>query len=199
MYIFVFYWSAAMKSAHAYSAHVDHHDAADIPFGFIFATFMASMMLGSFVFTYLSSISSTSSRASSVREFFSPSMLVALANAGAAASILVTVLLRSEALTFWAFCFFETCIGIYFPAIGAQRAMVVDDGVRANIYGVLRIPLNIFVVAALTTTIEGDAHRDIVFVCCAGLLFMSCLASIYFLKEDRTIDRNCETADERLE
>jgi hypothetical protein len=200
MYIFVFYWSAAMKSAHAYSTHLeDYHEAANIPFGIIFATFMASMMLGSLVFTCVSSVSSASSRASSMREFVPLSVLVAFANAGAATSLVITVLLRSEALTFWAFCLFETCTGIYFPAIGAQRALVVNDGIRAKIYGVLRIPLNIFVVGALTTTIEGDAHRDMVFVCCAGLLLMSCLVSIYFLKEEETIDMDCEIAGERLE
>jgi hypothetical protein len=87
MYIFVFFWSAAMKSAHAYSANlVDQHETANIPFGIIFATFMASMMLGSLAFTYLSSSLLASSRLASLREFVSPSTLVALANAGAAAS-----------------------------------------------------------------------------------------------------------------
>jgi hypothetical protein len=199
MYIFVFYWSAAMKSAHANSTHTaDNRAAAEIPFGIIFATFMASMMLGSLGFTYISSTWSTLSRFSSIREFLSLSVLVALANAGAAVSLVVTVL-RNEALTFWAFCFFEICTGIYFPSIGAKRAMVVDDGVRAKIYGVLRIPLNIFVVVALTTTVEGDANRDFVFMCCAGLLLLSSLASIYFLKEEKTIETNSDAADDRLE
>lgn len=199
MYIFVFYWSAAMKSAHAYSANlVDQHEAANIPFGLIFAAFMASMMLGSLIFTYLSSSLSASSRLSSIREFVSPSTLVAFANAGAAASLIFAVLIRTETLTFWAFCFFEACTGIYFPAMGAQRAMIVDDGVRAKIYGILRIPLNIFVVVALTTTKEGDVHRDIVFLCCAGLLVLSSLVSVYILREGHT-DSASISCEERQE
>jgi hypothetical protein len=162
MYIFVFYWSAAMKSAHANSTHTaDNRAAAEIPFGIIFATFMASMMLGSLGFTYISSTWSTLSRFSSIREFLSLSVLVALANAGAAVSLVVTVL-RNEALTFWAFCFFEIC----------------------------------------TTTVEGDANRDFVFMCCAGLLLLSSLASIYFLKEEKTIETDSDlsdAADDRLE
>jgi hypothetical protein len=192
MYIFVFYWSAAMKSAHAFSTHaVDGHNAANIPFGVIFATFMASMMLGSLGFTYISS-ASTFSRFPSIREVLSPSMLVALASAGASTSLLITVLQRNESLTFWSFCLLETCTGIYYPSIGAQRAMVVDDGVRAKIYGVLRIPLNIFVVVALTTTIEGDAHRDQVFICCSALLLLSSLTSIYSLGDEKTVDPSSE-------
>ena len=75
--------------------------------------------------------------------------------------------------------------------------MVVDDGVRAKIYGVLRIPLNIFVVVALTTTIEGDAHRDQVFICCSGLLLLSSLTSIYILGDEKTVDPSSEV--ERVE
>lgn len=187
-----------MKSAHALSMHVtDNHDAADIPFGVIFATFMAAMMLGSLGFTYASSASS-SSRLSSITKFLTPSKLLTLASAGASISLLLTVMLKNEPITFWAFCFFEACIGIYFPSIGAQRAMIVDDGVRAKIYGILRIPLNIFVVVALTTTVEGDAHRDRVFMFCGGLLLLASFASAYFLEDGKPVDINHEDADERL-
>ena len=113
-------------------------------------------------------------------------MLVALASGGGLASLLVAALQRIESLTFWAFCFFEACIGVYFPSMGAQWAMVIDDGARAEIYNILRIPLNIFAVVALTTTIEGDSHRDQVFVCCAGLLLLSSLILAYWLKEEQS-------------
>lgn len=197
MYIFVFYWSAALKSAHAHSANlVDAHVSANIPFGVIFATFMASMMLGSLGFTYILSVS-TSPQLSSIREHLSPSMLVTVAIGGGSISLLVTVLQRNESLTFWAFCIFEACIGIYIPSMSARRAAVVDDGDRAKIYGILRIPLNIFVVVALTTTTEGDAHRDQVFVCCAGLLLLSSLASAYWLKEDQ-IDLTSAVSSDRV-
>ena len=36
-----------------------------------------------------------------------------------------------------------------------QKGKVVDDGVRANVYGLMRVPLNIFVVLVLSTTREG--------------------------------------------
>ena len=77
--------------------------------------------------------------------------------------------------------------------------MIVDDGVRAKIYGFLRIPLNIFVVVALTTTLEGDAHRDRVFVFCGGLLLLASLAAGYFLEDHKPVDMNFEDMGERLE
>jgi MFS transporter, MFS domain-containing protein family, molybdate-anion transporter len=199
MYIFVFYWSAAMKSAHALSIHVtDESNAANIPFGVIFATFMAAMMLGSLGFTY-ASFTSSSSRFSSITGILTPSTLLTLAIAGASISVLLTVLLRDESITFWAFYLFEACVGIYFPSMSTQRAAIVDDGVRAKIYGILRIPLNIFVVVALTTTVEGDAHRDRVFVFCGGLLLLASLAAVFFLADEKPEEANWVEEDERLE
>lgn len=54
------------------------------------------------------------------------------------------------------FCVFEACVGMYFPAMGYQKGKVVDDGNRAHIYGLLRIPFNIFVVVGLSLTREGE-------------------------------------------
>src|ERR1700722_1627473 len=149
MYIFVFYWSAAMESAHSLSMHsTDDEDPTHIPFGVIFATFMASMMLGSLAFSHASS-----KALSSISKSLTPSLLLTIAIAGASSSLLLAVLIKNESVNFWCFCFFEACIGIYFPSMGAQKGRIVDDGVRAKIYGIMRIPLNIFVVVALTTTV----------------------------------------------
>jgi MFS transporter, MFS domain-containing protein family, molybdate-anion transporter len=67
--------------------------------------------------------------------------------------------------------------------MGAQKGRIVDDGVRANIYGVLRIPLNIFVVVAPTTTTEGGEHRDRVFVFCGGLLLAASVGAGWLLED----------------
>lgn len=36
-----------------------------------------------------------------------------------------------------------------------QKGKIVDDSVRANVYGLMRVPLNCFVVLVLSTTREG--------------------------------------------
>jgi MFS transporter, MFS domain-containing protein family, molybdate-anion transporter len=66
-----------------------------------------------------------------------------------------------------------------------QKGKIVEDGVRANVYGLMRIPLNVFVVLVLSTTKEGwysstrfgimltdtgVRHRDLVFTSCSALL-----------------------------
>lgn len=96
-------------------------------------------------------------------------------------------LCKDERLTFWCFCLFEVCCGMYFPLMALQRGQIIEDSVRARLYGWMRIPLNVFVVICLATTKEGMyipevetptsltatigfEHRDFVFTICAGLL-----------------------------
>jgi MFS family permease len=161
MYLFVFFWSAAMKSVHARAliAASDFVTSASIlPFGLIFATFMASMMLGSLGFSAASSYASKSTVqfVSGVKSIFSSASMLVFAIGTASSALLLTVLIKDEKITFWLFCLFEACIGIYFPSMAYQKGRIVDDGVRAKVYGILRIPLNCFVVAALSLTKEGE-------------------------------------------
>jgi len=83
--------------------------------------------------------------------------------------------------------------------MGAQKGRIVDDGVRANIYGVLRIPLNVFVVVALTTTVEGDEHRDKVFIFCGGLLLGASLCAGWWLEDGEEERSELKDAEERVE
>jgi len=57
--------------------------------------------------------------------------------------------------------------------MAAQKERIVDDGVRANIYGILKIPLNLFVVVGLSLTQEGEHHRDVVFMTCGSVMLLS--------------------------
>jgi hypothetical protein len=63
---------------------------------------------------------------------------------------------RDERITLWCFCIFELCCGAYYPVMASLKGKLVDDGLRASVYGMLRIPLNVFVVLALSTTKEGE-------------------------------------------
>jgi hypothetical protein len=42
--------------------------------------------------------------------------------------------------------------------MASLKGKLVDDGLRASVYGMLRIPLNVFVVLALSTTKEGELN-----------------------------------------
>ncbi|PQE26889.1 major facilitator superfamily transporter protein [Rutstroemia sp. NJR-2017a BVV2] len=154
MYLFVFFWTPALKSTQSPAA-------PSLPLGMIFASFMASVMLGSLLFTHLSPLLATK---------LPPSRLLTIIFSTASITLLIPLLTKSEPLTFLAFCVFEGMVGMYFPSIGYLKGKVVEDGVRARVYGVLRIPLNIFVVVSLALVKEGEAYRRGVFLACGGLL-----------------------------
>lgn len=107
---------------------------------------MGAMMLGSMLFTTI--MSSTSNWLTS------RDLLQTVVTLGSV-SLLFTIFLRNEYATFWCFCLFEACVGMYFPSMGYQKGKVIDDGNRAYLYGLLRIPYNVFVVITLSLTREG--------------------------------------------
>ncbi|PMD29534.1 DUF791-domain-containing protein [Hyaloscypha variabilis F] len=155
MYIFIFFKFPALKLSHKLSGLTD-----DLPFGLIFAILMCSMMLGSLLYKYI---------LSHHPHITSTRLLISVLSV-AAASFFLPVLWRDERVTMWCFCVFEICCGVYFPLMAYQKGKIVEDGVRANVYGLMRIPLNVFVVLVLSTTREGVRHRDLVFTSCSALL-----------------------------
>ena len=160
MYLFVFFWTPALKAAQT------PHGAAplpNLPLGMIFACFMGSVMLGSLAFNILVS----------KYQLISHARLLTIVFATASMSLLVPVLRRGEAVTFWSFCVFEACVGMYFPSVAYLKGRIVDDGIRARVYAMLRIPLNVFVVLALSLIKEGPEYRNLVFMTCGGLLVVT--------------------------
>lgn len=103
-------------------------------------------------------------------QLISHSRLLTIIFATASSSLLITVIVQNEAMNFWSFCVFEACVGMYWPSVGYLKGRFVEDGVRARVYGMLRIPLNVFVVIALSFIKEGPEYRNLVFLGCSGML-----------------------------
>jgi len=144
MYLWIFFKFPALKLAHQLAGK-----DTMLPFGIIFAGLMCAMMVGSLLFTYNASRSTSGWVIPSSR-------LLMITLTVASACFLVPVFVRNEAITFWCFCIFEVCCGIYYPSIAQQKEKVVEDGVRAKIYSIFRVPLNIFVVIGLSLTKDGE-------------------------------------------
>ncbi|GAB1737304.1 hypothetical protein NU219Hw_g1230t1 [Hortaea werneckii] len=169
MYLFVFFWSPALKAARASSASargISLEDGGEnvpgLPFGLIFASFMSAMMLGSMATSAMNLNLKTSSR------------LTLHTVALAAIALIIPVLAKSsETGVFWAFALFEICVGMYFPAMSKLKSEVVEERVRGKVYGMMRVPLNLFVVLALGSTKEGDAYRDTMFRTAGTLLLIA--------------------------
>jgi hypothetical protein len=142
---------------------------------------MCSMMLGSMLYNNITTTSST----------FPAKRVLMGTLVVASACFFVPGHFRDERLTLW--CFFELCCGVYYPVMASIKGKLIDDSSRASVYTVLRIPLNAFVVLALSTTKEGkqiicpgicivsrlifsgESHRDAVFTTCSGLLLVAAL------------------------
>ncbi|KAK8061387.1 hypothetical protein PG994_007753 [Apiospora phragmitis] len=163
MYLFIFFWSAALKSARSQSGSTDE----DLPYGLIFSSFMCAMMTGSAIFTLQTSTKTVQSTASTL-------MTVTLV---VASCLSLAAMLQHERLLFWALCLLEGCIGAYFPSMAHLKSELIEDGIRGRVYSILRFPLNVFVVVAHSLDVEGDAHRNHVFLTCASLLLVAFLVS----------------------
>ncbi|SPO02678.1 related to major facilitator superfamily domain-containing protein 5 [Cephalotrichum gorgonifer] len=162
MYLFVFSWAPALEAAHDPAA-------GPLPYGTIFASFMAAMMASSLLFTRLAPAGHGTVLSGLL--VASAGVFYALSRSGSAPG--------SEQATFWLFCAFEACVGVYWPCVGVLRGKAVDDAVRAQVYGIMRIPLNVFVVVSLLKTGgSGGEQYAGVFGTCAGLLLVAALGLV---------------------
>lgn len=153
MYLFVVFWAPTIKSV--------QKSAGELPYGYIFSSFMASSMAAALIFNIVMQ----------KRPFKYSRLLIGIL---LAANFCFVKLAgpKTEDAAFWLFCLFEACVGMYWPCTGYLKGRLVEDDVRAKVYSVLRIPLNIFVVVSLA--IAGDSKSYIkVFSTCSMLLTAS--------------------------
>lgn len=140
MYLFIFFWSAALKSARSKSGSEE-----ELPYGLIFSSFMCAMMAGS---AFFSLSTPAHNKESTIFILMSMTLLVSACLSGA-------VLLENEKLLFWTLCAVEAAIGAYLPSMSFLKSEVVEDGVRGKVYSILRFPLNVFVVLVHSLDQEG--------------------------------------------
>ncbi|KAK0641093.1 hypothetical protein B0T16DRAFT_461199 [Cercophora newfieldiana] len=154
MYLFVFFWAPALRSVQS--------TTKGLPYGIIFASFMAATLASSLVFGKITA-----------RQLVSYTNLLLGILGTSSLCFLLSARPRSEQSTFWVFCLFEAAVGMYFPCMGYLKGRLVDDGVRAQVYGFLRVPLNVFVVVSLLLTGDGNPFGSVFSVCSTLLLAAS--------------------------
>jgi hypothetical protein len=115
---------------------------------------MCSMMFGSLMYKH---VSTSTNPYSSQRILTAVLVLASLC-------FFIPGHVRDERVTLWCFCIFELCCGAYYPVMASLKGKLVDDGLRASVYGMLRIPLNVFVVLALSTTKEGELNLALAYM-----------------------------------
>ena len=73
-------------------------------------------------------------------------MLVMLVSMGCH---LTVYLFHNVQIRFVAFLVFEACVGLYFPMMGTLKGDIVPEDMRATIYNIYRLPLNVIVLMPL--------------------------------------------------
>lgn len=167
MYLFVFFWGPALTSARKYEAASGAVTATGgLPYGIIFASFMASVLAASLLFNIAMD-----------RKLLKYTYL--LIGILGIADMLFYLLEqpRSEQMSFWLFCLFEACVGVYWPCMGYLKGQLIEDGLRAQLYSILRVPLNVFVVVSLYLTGDDDAHGKVFAVC--SRLLLAAIGGLY--------------------
>lgn len=145
-FLVIFLWPSVLQSAHE-AASADAI-TVEIPYGVIFGSFMAAMIIGALFF---------SASSKSMKTQMTPVWLLLSAILLACISLWLLAVLKVEVPLYYAFLVFEVANGIYVPSIAYMRGLVVDSKSRAGIYGLMKIPLFIFVVGALGITAEGES------------------------------------------
>lgn len=163
MYTFVLKWTPSLESAA--KEQIEGH-AGKIPHGYIFAGFMIAIMIGSSLFKILSK--------SLEPENFMRGVLCI-----SSACMMIPVLFPdSQVLIFVSFLIFESCVGLFWPAMSTMRGKYVPEATRATIMNFFRIPLNLIVVVILTQNLSTIA----LFKFCAIFLGLTAVAQHWLFR-----------------
>uniref|UniRef100_A0A0G4FHL3 Molybdate-anion transporter n=1 Tax=Chromera velia CCMP2878 TaxID=1169474 RepID=A0A0G4FHL3_9ALVE len=150
MYTFVFAWTPALPPS------VNH--------GMMFACFMTASMLGGFAYEELRRLE------------FLPVTVLHLLFGSSSIALLLPALSGSPSIRTFAFLIFEVACGCYFCAFSVVRAGAVPDTARATVLTLLRVPVNILVVA--TCHVSAVWGEESVFAICSLLQFFALFASL---------------------
>ena len=109
MYTFVFMWTPSLQSAAESEAERAGEKAVPVPFGYVFATFMIAVMIGSALFRLL------------LRSFSVEQMSVGVFALATFSMILPIFFIDSVVVLLFSFCLFETACGMFWPCFGTLR------------------------------------------------------------------------------
>lgn len=126
MYLFVFLWVPSLQ---------ERASQPSLPLGYIFSSFMISMMLGSLLYTTIvSHHQSTSNKPGADTSLTLHGKMSSLVCAGSALSLATSIASNDERYRFWAFCVFEACVGLYYPVQGTLRGTLISNEHRATVW-----------------------------------------------------------------
>eukprot|EP01112_Ceratiomyxa_fruticulosa_P019946 TRINITY_DN6657_c0_g2_i1.p1 TRINITY_DN6657_c0_g2~~TRINITY_DN6657_c0_g2_i1.p1 ORF type:complete len:329 (+),score=48.01 TRINITY_DN6657_c0_g2_i1:787-1773(+) len=163
MYTFVFMWTPALQGEKS-----ETEPKEVLPFGLIFAAYMVCIMIGSSLFSIITS-----------KWDISPERLGKYLFLVASGALLVPYFAVNRSIIAFAFLLFEVCCGIYFPCIGTIRGKYIPESSRAALMNFFRIGLNFLVVVVLVKV--SALSNSTVFLICSLWLMISFFLHSYFV------------------
>ena len=128
MYLFVFVWVPSLQEASP------SFPTVALPLGYIFSSFMICMMLGSLLYTAITSYIPPPPLGSHNESSLTlHAKLSSLVCAVSALALALSTRSESERVRFWAFCAFEACVGMYYPVQGMLRGTLISNEHRATV------------------------------------------------------------------
>ena len=164
MYIFIFLWTPALT-------HIQtqlNPTATELPFGWIFASFMLCCLLGTISFSRLAHAGVSASKC------LVGVLALAAVSCLAMAYPHISGTGGANSVQYWGMLSYEFAIGAYYPAISVVKGTVVPEDQRATIYNVFRLPLNLLVLINLTAGFSTQSS----FLVDAILLIVACILQI---------------------
>lgn len=137
MHIFVFMWTPALETT----------SATEVRHGWVFASFMMGVLIGSTLFDLLLAFGFRVERFST------------LVFGIAAMALAVPTFSFNHDYRLAAFVVFEVCCGVFWPSLAVMRSHYIPCNVRASVMNLFRMPLNGIVVLVLANLDKLDeAH-----------------------------------------
>ncbi len=146
-FLVLFFWPGMLQDARRRQT-LDNEDG-EVPYGVVFASFMTTMILGALSFNMLVRGNPGAGGSKSANWILAGAILCAGIN------LVVLAMLEHEIAIFAAFLAFEACNGAYLPSVAYHRGLVVHESDRTAVYGLMKIPLFVFVVWCLNMTAAG--------------------------------------------
>lgn len=177
MYIFIFLWTPVLTQIQAQL----HLTESELPFGWIFSSFMCCCMLGTIFFSRLSNAGVSASKCLAGVLMLSALSCIAMSYPNISDNT------RTGAYTiqYIGMLSYEFSIGAYYPAISVLKGMVVPEDQRATIYNVFRLPLNLLVLINLT----AGFSTQLSFLVNAILLVVASILQIRLVRKLAATDR----------
>lgn len=170
MSVFVFVWTPTLLGA----CEGDEFKFASL--GWIYASFMTAIIVGSQAFEYLTS---TGRSANWIARFNFGVAGVAMLCACVAAGLYPEECAEYSTATNFAyvgFAAFELCCGIYFPVMSTLKSIYLPERSRASLMNFARIGLNAIIITVLL--FAGALSNAVILFVCTALLVGACAVQV---------------------